>query len=336
MSYLIIIILIIFSALFSGLTIGFFSLNKDSLKIKAKLGDKQAKKVYKIRRDGNLLLCTLLIGNVAVNSALSIFLGSIITSALAVLIATSLIVIFGEILPQATFSRYAMAFGSRLTWLVKLFIIILFPICWPMAYLLDKILGDEMPTVYSKHELVKLIEEHKGLKQSDVDADEERIVQGALSYSDKIVQNIMTPRTEVFLLKHDQILNKTIIAKIKNVGHSRIPVYKKDYDDIIGILYVKDLIGEDWQDKTAGQIARKEVIFVDYNKTLDDLLNDFKRKKNHLFIVLNEFGGVSGIVTIEDVLEEIIGAEIVDEFDKHEDLQKVAKKKAKMKERKTI
>ena len=329
MNYLIITILIIFSAIFSGLTIGFFSLNKDSLKIKAKLGDKQAKKVYKIRKDGNLLLCTLLIGNVAVNSALSIFLGSIVTSAFAILIATSLIVIFGEIAPQATFSRYALTLGARFTWLVKLFIIILFPICRPIAYLIDKILGDEMPTVYSKHELVKLIEEHKGLKQSDVDADEERIVKGALSYSDKTVQNIMTPRTEVFLLKHDQILNKTIIAKIKNAGHSRIPVYKKDHDDIVGILYVKDLIGENWRDKTVGEMDRKEVIFVDCDKTLDDLLNDFKRKKNHMFVVLNEFGGVSGIVTIEDVIEEIIGAEIVDEFDRHADLQKVAKRKAK-------
>lgn len=336
MNYLIIIILIIFSAIFSGLTIGFFSLNKDSLKIKAKLGDRQAKKVYKIRKDGNLLLCTLLIGNVAVNSALSIFLGSIIIGVFAILIATSLIVIFGEILPQAVFSRHALNLGSKFAWLVRLFIIIFYPICWPIARLIDKILGDEMPTVYSKHELVKLIEEHEGLKESDVDADEERIVKGALSYSDKTVQDIITPRTEVFLLKDSQILDKKIISEIKDKGHSRIPVYKKDYDDIVGILYVKDLVGEDWRNEKAGGLARKEVIFVDYDKTLDDLLNDFKRKKNHLFIVLNEFGGVSGIVTIEDVLEEIIGAEIVDEFDRHEDLQEVAKKKAMRKEREKV
>jgi len=328
MNYLIIIILVIFSAMFSGMTLGFFSLNKDDLKRKAKLGDKQAMKVYKLRKDGNLLLCTLLIGNVAVNAVLSIFLGSITTGVVAVFIATGLIVIFGEIAPQATFSRYALALGSKFTWVVRLFIIMLWPICRPLAYLLDKILGDEMPTVYSKHELVKLIEEHEDLKQSEVDEDEERIIKGALSFSDKTVQNIMTPRTEAFILKYDQILHKKIIAKIKNLGHSRIPVYKKDKDDIVGILYVKDLVGEDWRDKTAGQVARDDVIFVDNNKTLDDLLNAFKRKKNHLFIVLNEFGGVSGIVTIEDVLEEIIGAEIVDEFDQYENLQAVAKRKA--------
>jgi len=336
MNYLIIIILVIFSAMFSGMTLGFFSLNKDDLKRKAKLGDKQAMKVYKLRKDGNLLLCTLLIGNVAVNAVLSIFLGSITTGVVAVFIATGLIVIFGEIAPQATFSRYALALGSKFTWVVRLFIIMLWPICRPLAYLLDKILGDEMPTVYSKHELVKLIEEHEDLKQSEVDEDEERIIKGALSFSDKTVQNIMTPRTEAFILKYDQILHKKIIAKIKNLGHSRIPVYKKDKDDIVGILYVKDLVGEDWRDKTAGQVARDDVIFVDNNKTLDDLLNAFKRKKNHLFIVLNEFGGVSGIVTIEDVLEEIIGAEIVDEFDQYENLQAVAKRKARERGRKKV
>ena len=328
MNYLIIIILIIFSAIFSGLTIGFFSLNKDDLKRKAKLGDKQAKKVYELRKNGNLLLCTLLIGNVAVNAVLSVFLGSITTGVAAAITSTCLIVIFGEIAPQATFSRYALTLGSKFAWAVKLFIIILWPICRPLAFLLDKILGNEMPTIYSKHELVKLIEEHEDLKQSEVDADEERIIKGALSYSDKTVQDIMTPRTEVILLQSGQILDKKTITKIKKSGHSRIPIYKKDHDDIVSILYVKDIIGEDVHSKKAGEIARNNAVFVDCGKPLDDLLNEFKRKKNHLFIVLNDFGGVSGIVTIEDVIEEIIGVEIVDEFDVHEDLRKVAKKKA--------
>jgi len=336
MDYLIVIILLIFSAIFSGLTLGFFSLNKDDLERKAGLGDKKAKRIYQLRKNGNLLLCTLLIGNVAVNATLSIFLGSITRGVTAGFIATGLIVIFGEIAPQATFSRFALTLGSKFTWLVRIFTIILFPVCWPLSRLLDGILGDEMPTVYSKHELVKLIEEHESLKESDVDADEERIIKGALSYSDKTVQNIMTPRTEVVLLRYDQPLDKKTITEIKNSGHSRIPVYKNDHDDIVGILYVKDLIGNNWRNKKVGEVARKNVIFVDHNKPLDDLLNDFKKKRNHLFIVLNEFGGVSGIVTIEDVLEEIIGAEIVDEFDKYEDLQKVAKRKANEKRRKKI
>ena len=336
MNYLIIIFLIAFSAIFSGLTLGFFSLNKEDLERKAKLGDKRAQKIYKLRSDGNLLLCSLLIGNVAVNAVLSIFLGSIASGAVAAVMATSLIVIFGEIMPQAVFSRYALTLGARFAWLVKIFIFIFGPFSWPIARLLDKILGNEMPTIYSKPEIAKLIEEHENLKESDIDADEERIIKGALSYSDKIVQDIMTPRTEVFLLRSDWILDKKRINEIKKTGHSRIPIYKKDEDDIVGILYVKDLVGEDCQDKSVENMAKGNVIFVDYNKPLDDLLNDFKRTKNHLFVVLNEFGGVCGIVTIEDVLEEIIGAEIVDEFDHYEDLQKVAKKKAKIKKRNKV
>ncbi|MCG2697940.1 CNNM domain-containing protein, partial [Candidatus Parcubacteria bacterium] len=239
-----------------------------------------------------------------------------------------LIVIFGEIIPQASFSRHALTLGAKFVWLVRILVIILYPVCWPLSKILDKILGDEMPTIYSKHEIAKLIEDHEDLKGSDVDRDEERIIKGALSYSEKTVEDIMTPRTEVILLQADQILDKKTIIKIKKSGHSRIPIYKKDPDDIVSILYVKDMIGENLKNKTTGEIAKRSAIFVDCGKPLDDLLNEFKRKKNHLFVVLNQFGGVSGIVTIEDVLEEIIGVEIVDEFDVYEDLQKVAKKKA--------
>ncbi len=325
--YLIIIILVLFSAIFSGLTLGFFSLNKDDLARKAEIGDKRAKQIYKIRKNGNLLLCTLLIGNVAVNAALSIFLGSLASGFTAGLIATTLIVIFGEILPQATFSRYALEIGARLAFLVRIFTIILLPITWPLARILDWILGEEMSTIYSKKELAKLIEDHENSRESEIDADEERIIKGALSYSEKTVRDIMTPRVAMFCLSANKKIDEKLLKRISDAGHSRIPVYEKDLDNIIGILYVKDLININWKNKKVRDIARKDVIFVDHVKPLDDLLNEFKKTKHHLFIVLNEFGGVAGLVTIEDVLEEIIGAEIVDEFDKHEDLRALAKRK---------
>ncbi len=325
--YLIIIILVSFSAIFSGLTLGFFSLSKDNLKRKAEIGDKRAKKVYEVRKNGNLLLCTLLIGNVAVNAALSIFLGSIASGFTAGLIATALIVIFGEILPQATFSRYALEIGSKLAFAVKVFIFILLPITWPLARILDWILGEEMPTIYSKKELAKLIEDHENSHESEIDEDEERIIKGALSYSEKKVRDIMTPRVAMFCLSANKKVDEKLLKRISDTGHSRIPVYEKNLDNIIGILYVKDLINTNWKDKKVRDVARKDVIFVDHTKPLDDLLNEFKKTRHHLFIVLDEFGGVAGLVTIEDVLEEIIGAEIVDEFDKHEDLRALAKRR---------
>lgn len=331
MDYLIIIALVIFSAIFSGLTLGFFSLNKDDLKRKADLGNKDAIKVYKIRKDGNLLLCTLLIGNVAVNSSISIFLSSLASGIVAGLMATTLIVLFGEIGPQAVFSRYALKLGAKFSWLVLIFEYILYPLCKPIAMVLDKLLGSELPTIYSKKELVKIIEQHEDMPESKIDEDEERIMKGALSFSDKIAKDIMTPRTEMVSLKYNKKLTKKNVSELSMTGHSRIPVYKKNHDDIVGILYVKDLIDTDLHGKLTGDIARDSVIFVDPERPLDDLLNDFKRTRNHLFIVLSEYGVVEGLVTIEDVIEEIIGDEIVDEFDRYDDLQKRAKKKTQKK-----
>jgi metal transporter CNNM len=161
LNYLIVIILLIFSALFSGLTLGLMSLSAPELKRKVALGDKDAKKVYPVRKQGNLLLTTLLIGNVAINAALSIFLGSIASGLTAGLTATALIVVFGEITPQAVFSRFALSLGAKTAWLVRIFIIILYPISWPIAWVLNKTLGEEMVTIYSKQELMKIVEEHK-------------------------------------------------------------------------------------------------------------------------------------------------------------------------------
>jgi len=328
MEYIIVIILILFSALFSGLTLGFFSLNKDDLKRKADLGGRRAKRIYQIRKNGNLLLATLLIGNVAVNSALAIFLGSIASGFIAGLIATFLIVVFGEIIPQAVFSRHALNFGSAFVPFVKAIRIIFFPITWPIAKILDLILGKEMPTVYSRHELMKIIEEHEDMPNSDLDRDEEKIIKGALSFSHKVARDIMTPKSEAFLLEVDDKLNQALINKIYKAGHSRIPVYEGNIDNIVGILFIKDLITADFRNNKVRDFMDQELLFVDHMKPLDDLLNAFRRQKIHLAIVVNEYNNLAGVATIEDVIEEIIGAEIVDEFDKYENLQKLAKQKA--------
>ncbi|MFH1822400.1 MAG: hemolysin family protein [Patescibacteria group bacterium] len=316
MVYIIVFFLLLFSAIFSGLTLGYFSLNKDDLKRKAELGDKQAKKIYNIRKDGNLLLCSLLVSNVAVNSTLSIFLGSVVSGIIAGIMATSLIVIFGEVLPQAIFSRYALKLGAKMVWLVRILNFIIYPVCKPMAYGLDKMLGKEIPTVYSKKELIKLVEHHEKIKLSEVDKDEKRIVKGALSFSDKLVKDIMTSYNKIFSLKYDQKINQSIINKIFQAGHSRIPVYKETIDNIVGVLYVKDLMMEEKRkNKTIGELSRPKVFYINDNEKLDNLLNEFHSKRHHLFIVRNKKGKVVGIVSIEDVIEEIIGTEIVDEYE---------------------
>jgi len=325
MTYIIILILLVLSALFSGLTLGMMSLNAQELKRKMSLGDKDAKSVYAVRKNGNLLLCTLLIGNVAVNSTLAIFLGSIASGLMAGLLATGLIVVFGEITPQAVFSRFALSLGAKLAWFVRLLIFILYPICWPISLVLDKVLGDELPTVYSKRELMKIIEEHEDSPESDVKEGEEKIVKGALTFSDKKTRDVMTPRSAVVMLESSTKLDKSTLDSISASGHSRIPVYEGKIDNIVGILYLRDLLGEKNVGKEIGQVCDKNVFFVDENKKLSFVFNAFLKTRHHLFVVSNEFGGVVGVVTLEDILEEIIREEIMDEKDKYPDLRKITK-----------
>ncbi len=323
--YSIVIILLALSALFSGLTLGLMGWDAQELKRKADAGDTDAAAIYPIRKDGNLLLTTLLVGNVLVNAVLSVFLGSITTGLIAVVVATALIVIFGEILPQAIFNRHAIKLGARLTWLVRLFLIVLYPITKPIAVALDKTLGSELPNIYSKQELMKLIEEHEDANESDLDEDEERIIKGALTFSDKKVRDIMTPRTVVHAFEREAVINDALLEEVRDSGLSRFPVYDDEMDSIVGMLYSSQLIGGECIGQKVGEVASSDVRFLQDDLPLDDALQSFIKTHKHLAIVQDEFGGMAGVLTLEDVLEEIIRTEIVDERDIHADMRKFAK-----------
>lgn len=327
-TYIIVIILLLFSALFSGLTLGLMGLNVHELKRKASIGDRNAKKIYSVRKRGNLLLTTLLVGNVGVNAALAIFLGSIAAGVMAGFITTGLIVIFGEIIPQAVFSRYALFLGAKFIWIVRVIMLILLPITLPIAWLLDKFLKEELPAIYSKRELIKIIEEHEDSPDSDLKEEEERIIKGALTFSYKKVMEIMTPRIATVALEANRIIDQALIQYIAESAYSRFPVYEKNMDNIIGILYLKDLLGEKNINKTVGEIADKKVLFVDDDRNLGYVFSAFLKTHKHLFMVVNEFGSFVGVVSMEDVIEEIIRSEIMDERDKHKDMRKYAKSQA--------
>lgn len=326
MDYIIVIVLVLLSGLFSGLTLGLLSLDKNELKRKIDLGNKEAKKVYAVRKKGNLLLCTLLLGNVGVNSTVAIILGNIASGVVAGLTATGLIVIFGEIIPQATFSRYALKFGAKTAWLVKIFIIILYPVCWPISWILDKFLGDEMPSIYSKKELIQIVKDHGGSENSDVDGDEERIIEGALSFSDKTAEQIMTPRTVVYAINLESKLDNKLLNEIKDQGFTRIPVYKKTIDHVVGILFTKDLINIPTETFVKDVYKKEKFITISKGEKLDSLLNNFIQSKVHLAFVKNEYQGLEGVVSLEDIIEEILKREIVDESDWATDLQEKARK----------
>lgn len=331
MEYLIVSVLIILSGAFSGLTLGFFSLNLTSLERKIKLGDLRAAKVFPIRKRGNLLLCTLLIGNVAVNSTAAIFLGNIASGLIAGIISTVLIVIFGEILPQAVFSRFALTLGAKTVWLVKIFIFLLYPIAYPLSRLLDYFLGEELQTVWSKREIKEIIRHHEENEGSDIDQDEERILIGALSYSDITVAKIMTPKPVLYTLHRNEILDKEKLQEIRENGFTRIPVYDKNEDNIVGVLYSKDLIGLFDQTKKVGDFIKDlPPIAINDTMLLDKLMNHFIEKKVHMALVYDKYSTFIGVATLEDVIEEIIKVEIVDEADTTTDMQDLAIKNSKL------
>ena len=317
----IIVFLVMLSGLFSGLTLGLLGLDKTELERKMKLGDKKARKVYSVRKNGNLLLCTLLLGNVAVNSTIAIFLGGIATGFLAGIMSTALIVVFGEILPQAFISRYALSVGAYTVWLVNIFIIVLYPVCWPISKTLDAMLGEEMSTVWSRRELKEIITHHRKSEVSKLDRDEERILHGALSFSDKTVKDVMVSSPHVFSLEIGDVIDKKMLAKMEKFGFSRFPVYQKNLENIKGLFFLRDLIGVHGNKKVSSLYEQKVLKVLD-TRNLDSLLRLFISRKIHMAVVFNKKNKFVGIVTLEDVIEEIFGKEIVDEDDFFEDVQK--------------
>ncbi len=329
--YFIVTGLVILSGLFSGLTLGMFSLNKPDLETKIELGDKDAKNIYSVRKNSFLLLCTLLLGNTAVNSTLSIFLGSIASGIIAGFTATGLIVIIGEILPQAVFNRHAMKYCAKLVWFVKIFQFIFYPITKPLSLALHALLGDDDQAVLSKREIGEIVKKQEDTPESPIDEDEERIILGALSFSDKMASDIATPATVCYYLNEDTEINQTLLEELKTKGFSRIPIYSDTPDNMVGLLYIKDLITIIGNEKeyTAKEIARKTKLFkIDESTKLDVLFNELIKRKIHLALLYDEFGCFSGIVTLEDIIEEILSVEIVDEQDQVEDMQEFALKKS--------
>jgi len=328
--YLNMTLLVLASGVCSGLTIGYLSLDKSDLKRKAKLGNKDAQKVLNLRNDSNFLLSALLLGNVGVNAALALYTGKLFGGVMAGVISTAVIFVFGEIVPQAVATRHALRIGAFFYPLIKLLLFIMYPICKPISLVLNKVLGEEMMTIFSKKELEEIIKDHKDDEGSKIDSDEEKVIRGALTYSDKEAKNIMTPKNVMFFLDINTTLNKELIEKVKSKGFTRIPIYEEREDNIVAILNTKDLIGLDTlEELTIRDFARQDKLLTFRNNTkLDMLLNALCSKKCHISIIVDQYNTVQGIVTLEDIIEEILNREIVDETDTVKDLQQEALLKA--------
>ncbi|XP_051551876.1 metal transporter CNNM4-like [Myxocyprinus asiaticus] len=331
---ILIVCLLVLSGMFSGLNLGLMALDPMELRIVQSCGTdkekKYARKIEPIRRKGNYLLCSLLLGNVLVNTTLTILLDDLIGSGLGAVVASTIgIVIFGEIVPQALCSRHGLAVGANTILVTKFFMLVTFPLSYPISKLLDCVLGQEIGTVYNREKLVEMLKVTE--PYNDLVKEELNMIQGALELRTKTVEDIMTPLNNCFMINSDAVLDFNTMSEIMESGYTRIPVYEDEQTNIVDILFVKDLAFVDPDDcttlKTITKFYNHPVHFVFHDTKLDSMLEEFKKGKSHLAIVQkvnNEGEGdpfyeVLGLVTLEDVIEEIIKSEILDESDLYTD-----------------
>ncbi|KAI3372549.1 hypothetical protein L3Q82_023033 [Scortum barcoo] len=367
---ILIIFLLVLSGMFSGLNLGLMALDPMELRIVQSCGTekekKYARKIEPIRRKGNYLLCSLLLGNVLVNTTLTILLDDLTKSGVGAVVASTVgIVIFGEIVPQALCSRHGLAVGANTILVTKLFMLLTFPLSWPISKILDCVLGQEIGTVYNREKLVEMLKVTE--PYNDLVKEELNMIQGALELRTKTVEDVMTPIGNCFMIHSDAVLDFNTMSEIMESGYTRIPVYEDERSNIVDILFVKDLAFVDPDDcttlKTITKFYNHPVHFVFHDTKLDSMLEEFKKVsrpvwdletkhipvdllknreaaacssaefnvcdkgKSHLAIVQkvnNEGEGdpfyeVIGLVTLEDVIEEIIKSEILDESDLYTD-----------------
>ena len=311
------VVLVGFSAVCSGLNIALMSLDVADLRRKAKLGNKDAKRVLPLRKNAHLSLAAILFTNVAAVSASSLVLEHHLNGFLAGAISTLLIVVFGEILPQAFFARRALRICAQLSPLLKGMIGVTYIVSRPLQLLLDKLFGREAPHLQTRHELGMLISEHIGNEESELDEDEVEIVRGALTLSEKRVRDIMTPLEDVYWLSPNIKIGADKIDEIKLKAWSRIPVINKQRTTCFGLLLMKELVDVNFDEEAIPvyDLPLHPTQVVGSMTALDTLFRKFIRSGTHLIPVERD-DEIVGIVTIEDLLEEIVGHEIEDETDR--------------------
>ena len=227
------------SAICSGLNIALMSLGKRELFYKARAGNSMAKRVLPLRNNSHLSLSAILFTNVAVVSANALVLEHHFNGIIAAAVSTTLIVIFGEVLPQAIFVKSALPFVSVLSPLVRLMIFLTYPLSKPLQLVLDKIVGQEKNTLHSRAELGMLIMDHKLGDESELDEDEVEIIQSTLQLSEKQVGDIMRPISNVFWLADGAVLDEKTVDMITEQGYSRIPVFNKILTECRGVLLMR-------------------------------------------------------------------------------------------------
>jgi len=304
------------SALCSGLNVALMSLDVADLRRRAKIGESDAKIALAIRKNTHLSLASILLANVAVISATSLVLSSVLNGFIAGAISTVVIVIFGEILPQAFAVKHSLRAIAIFAPFLRLLIIISYPFSRPLQFLLDRLVGSEDRRFHSRRELGLIIGDHHDENRSELDDDEVEIAQNALQLSNKRVKEIMMPIKDVYYLKETDMIDANRINDLKRENWSRIPIFNSSVSDGERFLLLKDLVDIDFDERPykLSELKTHKALSVGSMTALDTMFRKFIAAKSHMMIV-KKGKKVVGVVTIEDLIEEILGHEIEDETD---------------------
>ena len=319
------------SALISGTEVAFFSLSQTDLNILSNqaIGENT---VVKLLQRPRKLLATVLIANNFINILIVLLFATLaenlfgdfdyllnlyffqipIRFLIEVILVTFLILLFGEVLPKIYASRNALFFSKKMSKFINLTNIILTPFSMPLIWL-TKFIERNLGNMNSNFNVETLSQALELTSEGATTKEEQKILEGIVNFGNTETVQIMTPRIDIFAISVDEPFEE-VLRKILEKGYSRNPVYKDNIDHIIGVLYAKDLLAHLNKTSFKWQNLVRAAFFVPENKKLDDLLDDFRGRKNHLAIVVDEYGGTCGLVTLEDVIEEIVG-DINDEFD---------------------
>ncbi len=323
-SVVLLFVLLFCSALVSGAEVALFSLTQTDIDSALEDNSKPIEIISKLLERPKKLLATILVANNFINIAIVIlfaYLGGYffegISSAITrfvieVVIVTFLILLFGEILPKIYASRNRVKFAKFMAYPLRVLDFIISPLSLPMRSITIAIhnkLGKQKSNINVNY----LSQALELASDQDTTKEEHKILQGIVSFGNTDAKQVMQPRIDIFALEESLKLTE-IFSEIVSRGFSRIPVYKDNVDTIIGVLYAKDLLPYLDRKQFDWRTLLREPFFVPENKKLDDLMVEFQEKKVHLAIVVDEYGGTSGIVSLEDVIEEIVG-DISDEFD---------------------
>jgi gliding motility-associated protein GldE len=331
-SFWIQIILLVFllttSGLVSGAEVAFFSLTKEVLDSEEEKKSRQMEIIQKMLQKPKRLLATILITNNFINIAIVLLFASIgevlfsqIENPLFVLlieigVITFLILFFGEILPKVYANRNALSFSKTIAFpIYSIDRYFLFFLTIPMSKI-TRFMESRLAQKNNEFSIDKLSQALELTNEEETTKEEHKILQGIVNFGNTDTKQVMCPRIDVFALSEDMEM-ETIVPLILEKGFSRVPVHTDNMDNVVGILYTKDLLPHLEQPDFKWQKLLKPPFYVPENKKLDDLLKEFQQKKIHLAVVVDEYGGTSGVITLEDVIEEIVG-DISDEFDDDE------------------